>query len=123
MATTLYKPLPDGRYVAFDPREGTYLVVGAEHVPPLAPLRLSQAAAPAPGPKGDGGRKSRALLLMAMLEFQRRAHRVGMPDAAQPYLDHLAKLAADPKAARKAIRLSWRAEAYTDGRQHRWQFK
>jgi predicted RNA methylase len=89
----------------------------------LGSLRLSLAANP-PAPAGDRGRKTRALMLMAMIEFQRRAHAVGMPEAAQPYLDHLAKLAGDPAAAKKAIRLSWQAVPLTRPSPNgRYQFK
>ena len=34
----IYKELPDGRYVCWDPMAGIYCVVPREFVPPLRPL-------------------------------------------------------------------------------------
>lgn len=103
MKSSVYKKLADGRYVAYDPHENAYFVLPAEHVPPLVPLRLGQLSDP------DAEHRSRLAVLLAMIEFQRRAHAAGDPEASKPYLEALGKLLNDPGAARKAMRLSWRA--------------
>lgn len=60
--TPVFKALDDGRYVCFEPRTCSYSVVPRENVPPLVPLRLSEAGnkakfgcamLPLSGPVGD----------------------------------------------------------------------
>jgi len=134
---TLYRKLNDAEYVKYDPVERRYTVVGADDVPgdTLIPaglgvssayrspssVRLSMRAATSLPPA-----QWRKLVLLAMIEFQRKAHAKGDPEAARPYLEYFRRLldgTADPESLRKVLRMSWQAVPYTDGRQHAYPFK
>jgi predicted RNA methylase/2'-5' RNA ligase len=100
MAGALYKRLDETAFLKYDPRDNSYAVVPADRVPPLRvaaeAVRLAQPAA-----KPDPAADFRKALVLAMLEFQHRAHEKGEPEAADPYLQVLAHLARDPEAAQK----------------------
>lgn len=113
-APVLYRRIDAATFVSYDPAADAYEVVPAAQVPPLKPVtaaptraRLSQA------PSGDAAEFKRAVLL-AMLEFQQRAHDAGEPEAADPYLKSLAHLAS-VKDAPARLRLSWASTPTTRG--------
>lgn len=105
----LYKRIDADTFVRYDPARDAYDVVPADRVPPVevaaARVRLSAAERrdqTSADPHGD----FRKATLLAMLDFQERAHAAGDPESARPYLDALAQLAGDPDGAR-ALRMSW----------------
>lgn len=65
-----------------------------------------------PDPKA---RRNTLLILLAMVDFQRRAHAVGDRDSSQPYLAELSKLLANPGAMQYPLQLSWRADETKTG--------
>lgn len=60
-------------------------------------------------------RRKELLVLLAMLEFQRRAHAVGDSASSAPYLAALQRYLKDPNSLRYPLELSWRADETATG--------